>query len=107
VPVVSSVKKTIIFYPISQLITALPGIIYALYHVWYFNTHHGNFPKHYVFRQDLLVAITPINNIIFAVIFYTKTDEAIRKWKEIYRYLFNIESSMDEDRLLSKDSSIY
>lgn len=107
VPVVSSVKKTIILYPISQLITALPGIIYALYHVWYFNTHDENFPPHYVFRQDLLVAITPLNNIFFAIIFYTKTDEAMRKWKDIYRYIFNIETTMDQDRLLSKDSIQY
>lgn len=103
-PVVSTVQRTVIYYPISQLITTIPGIVYALYHVWYFQSHNQNYPKHYVSRQDLLVAITPLNNIFFTVIFYFKTDEAMQKWR--YLLFGGIKNDADEDRLLSIDSSI-
>jgi len=107
-PVVSTVRETLILYPLAQLITTIPGIIYDIYHVFYFQTH-GNFLKHYVSRQDLLVAITPLNSILFTIIFYAKTGEALIKWKEIYgickNKLFRVFINDDNDNIY-RDSSI-
>ena len=111
-PVVSTVRETLILYPLAQLITTIPGIIYDIYHVFYFQTHN-NFPKHYVSRQDLLVAITPLNSILFTIIFYAKTGEALTKWKEIYgicKYklfmVFIKNYNNDDNDNIYRDSSI-
>lgn len=106
-PVVSTIRETVIWYPLAQLITTIPGIVYDIYHVWYLQTHDQIFPKNYVSRQDILVAITPLNSILFAIIFYAKTGEALTKWKEIARYLLMKNNhDDDDDRLQPRNSSI-
>ena len=59
-------------------------------------------PKHYVSRQDLLIAITPINSILFTIIFYAKTNEALLKWKSLFMKI----NDDSDDRLWSVDSNV-
>jgi len=101
-PVVSTIRETVILYPLAQLLTTIPGIVYAIYHIWYLHAHDGVYPKHYVSRQDLLIAITPINSILFTIIFYAKTKEALIKWKSLFMKI----NDDSDDRLWSVDSNI-
>ena len=102
-PVINSVKATVIYYPVSQLVTNVPGIIYQLYHIIYIH-HNGKYPPHYVSIQDILVAIIPLNYIFFTIIFYYKTDEALKKYLDMFRYMFNIrteDNTINDDRMSS------
>ena len=98
-PVINSVKATVIYYPLSQLVTFVPAIFYQLFHVLYIY-HNGKYPPHYVSIQDILVAISPLNYIFFTIIFYCKTDKALEKYLYMFRYVFNIRI---EDKTINDD----